>query len=106
MTKEDFNMNDSVYSQIHLTHSTSLEFLRQFWLSYLSTSKPSIKQKELDSLCQSLKRTLERMEALRQFAIKESGPETGNKVMQILSAVRSSAEKAIALWEGKKNGQK
>ena len=31
---------DSVLSQLHLTHSSSVEFLRQFWLTYLSRTNP------------------------------------------------------------------
>jgi hypothetical protein len=88
-----------VLSQLHLTHSSSVEFLRQFWLTYLSNTKSSAKRKELESLGQSLKRTLERIDAVRLYAIKEGGETMGKKVKQVLASVSESVTKAVGLWE-------
>jgi hypothetical protein len=89
-----------VLSQLHLTHSASVEFLRQFWLSYFSSPNNStIKKKELETLTQSLKRTLDRMEAVRMYAVKEGGDIMGNRVAEILASVAGSIRKAIGLWE-------
>ena len=86
-------------SQLHLTHSASVEFLRQFWLSYFSPNNSTIKKKELETLTQSLKRTLDRMEAVRMYAIKEGGDIMGNRVTEVLASVAGSIRKAIGLWE-------
>jgi hypothetical protein len=90
---------DSILSLLYLTHSASVEFLRQFWISYLSSTKSNAKKKELDNLAQSLRRTQERMEAVRSHTVKEGGEKEGKKVMQALQSVSSSIKKAISLWE-------
>lgn len=92
-------VSDSVLSQLYLTHSASVEFLRQFWITYLSSSKSNLKKKELDALAQSLRRTQERMEAARTYAIKEGGEAVGKNVSQALQSVAASIKKAISLWE-------
>ena len=74
-----------------------MEFLRQFWIICLS--KSNTKKKELDALAQSLRRTQERMDAVRAHAVDEGGEKEGKKVMQALQSVSSSIKKAISLWE-------
>jgi len=91
--------SDTIISQVDLTHSSSLEFLRQFWLTYLSPRKTSARKKELEGLAQSLKRSLERMEAVRISATKEVDDTVGHKVMDVLANVRVSIRKALSLWE-------
>ena len=92
-------LSDSVSSQLHLTHSAAVEFLRQFWLTYLSSAKSPAKKKELEGLAQSLKRTQERMEAVRTHAVKEGGDAMGKRVLEVLRSVAGSVKKAIRLWE-------
>ena len=93
-------LTDAVLSQVHLTHSASVEFLRQFWITYLSTStRSSARKKELASLVASLKRAVERMEAVRAFAVKEGGEIAGETVRGVLLSVKGSVDKAVALWE-------
>jgi hypothetical protein len=93
-------LSDSVLAQLHLTHSASVEFLRQFWMTYLSTpTRSGVRKKELASLAASLKRALERMEAVRTFAVKEGGEGVGETVGGVLSSVRGAIDKALGLWE-------
>jgi hypothetical protein len=68
-------------------------------LTYLSTNKTSARKKELESLAQSLKRSLERMEAVRVFAVKEGGDDMGIRVSEVLTSVTGSIRKALGLWE-------
>jgi len=98
-TDDQNGLPDSVLSQLHLTHSSSVEFLRQFWLTYLSTARSSAKKKELESLAQSLKRTQDRMEAVRLHAVTEGGETMGARVTELLAGISSSVQKAIRLWE-------
>src|ERR1700737_3474469 len=93
-TNSHHGFPDSVLSQLHLTHSTSVEFLRQFWLTYLSAKSPA-KKKELDSLGQSLKRTQERMDAVRVYAVKEGGEAMGRRVTEVLGSISGSVNKAV-----------
>ena len=97
--EDELGFSDTVISQVDLTHSSSLEFLRQFWLTYLSPRRAGARKRELDSLAQSLKRCLERMEAVRRAAVSEGDDTVGNKVMGVLANVRISIRKALALWE-------
>lgn len=91
---------DSVSSQLHLTHSAAVEFLRQFWMADLSSKKsPAAKKKQLDNLIQSLKRTQERMEAVRAFAVKQGGEAMEMKVSKALRNVSKSIKRVISLWE-------
>jgi division protein CdvB (Snf7/Vps24/ESCRT-III family) len=76
-----------------------VEFLRQFWLTYLSPTKSPAKKKELEGLAQSLKRTQERMETVRVYAVKEGGDAMGRRVLEVLGSVAGSVKKAIRLWE-------
>jgi type IV secretory pathway TraG/TraD family ATPase VirD4 len=99
-TTDQLGLTDSVLSQLHLTHSAAVEFLRQFWITYLSSpSRSSARKKELGSLAASLKRGLERMEAVQAYAVKEGGEETGKTVRGVLSSVKGSIDKALRLWE-------
>jgi hypothetical protein len=75
-----------------------VEFLRQFWLTYLSTKKSTKKKTELESLTQSLQRTLDRMDAVRVFAVKEGGEILGERVTEVLASAAGSIRKAIGLW--------
>jgi hypothetical protein len=77
-----------------------VEFLRQFWLTYLSSAKSSAKKKELESLALSLKRTQDRMEAVRVYAVKEGGETMGARVTEVLGNISSSVQNAVGLWEG------
>ena|SRR5438046_2768352 len=90
-------LSESVLSQVHLTHSASVEFLRQFWLTYLSSDKSAIKKKELETLAQSLKRTLDRIEAVRKYAVTEGGDVLGVRVTLILASVTESIKKAVGI---------
>jgi hypothetical protein len=74
-----------------------VEFLRQFWLTYLSPTKSPAKKKELETLVQSLRRTLERMEAVRTYAVKEGGDLMGERVNEVLAGAKRSVKKAIGL---------
>ena len=53
----------------------------------------------MESLAQSLKRTLERMKAVRTFAFKEGGEDMGKRVQEVLKSVSRSVRKALELWE-------
>jgi len=44
------------------------------------------------------------MEAVRAFAVKEGGEGAGETVRGVLSSVKASIDKAIALWERGKQG--
>jgi hypothetical protein len=76
-----------------------VEFLRQFWINYLSPSPTQTKRKELESLVQSLKRTQERMDAVRTYAVTSGGEGMGQRVLDALGSVAGSISKAISLWE-------
>jgi len=68
-------------------------------LTYLSPSKSAAHRKELEGLAQSLRRTLERIEAVRAFAVKEGGDADGTKVTEVLAGVARSVKKAISISE-------
>ena len=53
----------------------------------------------MESLAQSLKRTLERMKAVRMYAVKEGGEDMGRRVQEVLKSGQESVRKAIELWE-------
>ena len=67
---------------------------------YLSNPNNSTtKKKELETLTQSLKRALDRMDAVRIYAVKEGGDIMGKRVTEVLASVAGSIRKAIGLWE-------
>ena len=51
-----------------------------------------------------MKRAVERMEAVRAFAVKEDGEGAGETVRGILLSVKASIDKAVALWERGESG--
>ena len=92
-------LKQKILSQLHLTHSASIEFLRQFWLSYLGRRNSNANRQELEALAQSLRRTLERVKAVRVFAVKEGGEGMGRRVQEVLKSVSASVRRALELWE-------
>jgi hypothetical protein len=68
-------------------------------LTYLSPTKSPAKKKELETLIQSLRRTLERMEAVRTYALKEGGDLMGKRVSEVLASAKKTVKKAIGLLE-------
>ena len=80
-------------------HSTAVEFLRQFWLTYLSTTtKSSVKRKDLETLTKSLQNTLDRLAAVKKFATTEGGEEMGLRAADALRSINISVNKAMAMY--------
>ena len=96
-------LSDSALSQLYLVHSTAVEFLRQFWLTYLSKTANSTRRNDLDSLAESLQNTLDRLVAVGNFAASEGGEEMGVRAKEILIGINASVTKAISLYHNSRD---
>lgn len=68
-TSETYGLPHDLYDRLTLTHATSTEFLHQFWQAFLSGD--SDRAGEVKSLCESLQRALDRIDAVGKSAEDE-----------------------------------
>ena len=93
LTAPGSHLNDAILDRLALTHATTTEFLHYFWSTFLS-GDPS-RAEEIASLAETLKRALQRIEAVATDAESE-------RVADIEKLKAQTAEKARRL--GRKMG--
>ncbi|KAI9892505.1 MAG: RNA polymerase II transcription factor B subunit 1 [Vezdaea aestivalis] len=81
----------ALYDRLQLTHATTTEFLHQFWLVFLSGD--SGKADELAGMFESLKRAIDRIEAVAKDADEERQGVVNQKKREIREAFQRDGRK-------------
>ena len=79
--KEASGLSPAIYDRLTLTHATTVEFLRQFWTSFLSGD--AARANEVASLVESLTRALDRITVIAEDAEEERQHEVRKKQQEL-----------------------